>query len=1043
MFACAVRGLCCPLVLAVLAAAVVAGEASGQALPAFPGAEGAGATASGGRGYDVYHVTNLNDSGAGSFRDAVSAGNRLVVFDVGGTITLGPDATTNTLTTSASNITIAGQTAPGDGIFVYGQGLKLTGSNVIVRNLHMRPGEDAFGRSGDGISFDATGSIIDHCSVEWATDEGLSGWHPGYDNTVQYTVVSEALNYAGHGYGSLVGSDEPNVTLSYHHNLYAHNKSRNPRLGNEAKVVNVVDWRNNVMYNWESNCGYSSGGGGGNYAWGNFVGNYYGAGNSTSSGDRAEAFSAAGTFTHLYQSGNKIDPNINGAFDGADTGWGMFTGVYVAEASELPAAAVHTQTAADALQTVLSYVGADWWNRDSVDARIVNDVITCGGTIKNWTTDVGGLTYYPEVHRPGDFDTDSDGMPNTWEIAHGLDPNTADQNGDHDLDGYTNIEEYVNELAAFPAPKPIVFIGGGLQYERISSWDIPWQPSSLDAVEINSGRAHVSYLGQAAGTMRVGNSPGGTGGLAMLSGGGLTVADSIHVGAAAGAGGTVDVYGGVLRAGGKLHLGSVGMGTLVQTGGSCAMGGGVVIADGPTSRGLYDLRGGALRTTQLAIGSGFGEFRFTGGTLSADEVAFDLTNAGGLLAPGDSTGATHVIGDLTLTDGAMEIELASLLDFDKVIVDGLATLGGDLQIKLLGGYTPQLNDTWEILAAGSFTGGFDSVTDGFLVDAVGNDLVLTAVPEPAALSLLVAGACLLLRKRRPKMRKNVILIGLLAVFVAGGSTTQAAVVNTYNFDSLTTGDINGKTGEDVTWRSISGNVDVFEVVVDPNDAGNKYVDSMSSSLQEQSVGTMADPNSVSSVFNLTPADTLVRVSFTSRMNYAAGGMVGIWVDGIDPSVNSMETSNQELVCQFGMSGGQWRVRGANGSPSVLDATGMPPSGQMPWLKVTLDMDLTANGGDGSMSLSFVDLATSAVTAPSGLQNVSMSLLSQDSRLGDPTQWTGWWFRGQQSALAENPAVCPYGYTIDDLTLEVIPEPTTLGLLAAAGLAMLRRRGRRS
>ena len=222
MSLCKFAAVVVPLILMVLV-----GEAWGQALPAFSGAEGAGGTATGGRGYAVYHVTNLNNAGPGSFRDAVSGGNRMIVFDVGGTIKLGPDPNTNELSIATNNITIAGQTAPGNGIFIYGQCLKFGSSaggdcsNVVVRNLHVRAGEDPFGRAGDCININGTNTIIDHCSCEWASDELLSGWHGGTNNTVQYCIVSEPLNYAGHGYGSLVGSDDPNVALSYHHNLYA------------------------------------------------------------------------------------------------------------------------------------------------------------------------------------------------------------------------------------------------------------------------------------------------------------------------------------------------------------------------------------------------------------------------------------------------------------------------------------------------------------------------------------------------------------------------------------------------------------------------------------------------------------------------------------------------------------------------------------------------------------------------------------------------------------------------------------------------------
>jgi hypothetical protein len=369
------------------------------------------------------------------------------------------------------------------------------------------------------------------------------------------------------------------------------------------------------------------------------------------------------------------------------------------------------------------------------------------------------------------------------------------------------------------------------------------------------------------------------------------------------------------------------------------------------------------------------------------------------------------------------------------------SLGGALDIKLLDGYVPQATDTWKIFSASGFEGEFDSITGGFLVEPVGGDLVLTLIPEPATLTLLVVGAGLFMRpRRRGSTRRGMALMGAWLTVLACASVTQAAPISVYDFNSLAPGNVNGNSGDNVTWVSISANTNVFQVVFDPNDPNNRYVDSNQSALQEQTVGTMTNPATVPSLFNLAAADTLLRMSFISRMNYAAGGMVGIWVDGIDPSVNSMQTNNQELACQFGISGGQWRVRGANGATSVLDATGMPlVAGEMPRLKIVLDVDLTGNSGNGSMSLSVVDLGTNATTLPPALQNVSMGLLSQDARLGNPTRWTGWWLRGQQSASAANPAVCPWGYTVDDLTLEIVPEPATLGLLVLGSLAVLRRR----
>ena len=242
----------------------------------------------------------------------------------------------------------------------------------------------------------------------------------------------------------------------------------------------------------------------------------------------------------LWQSGNKIDPNKNGVFDGTNIGWNMFTGSYTKATSELSTngATPYTQSADDALHQVLNYVGADWWNRDpSVDGRIVNYVSSAGlqGTIINWSREGGGLTKYPMTTRPADWDVDQDGMPGTWEIAHGLDPNVADNNGDYDADGYTNIEEYINELGAWPAPKSIVWTGGTAgRFELTTNWDL-WQPSQYDQAEINSGKATVGYIGQLAGTVVAGNTASSNGELAITTGQ-LTVTNGVYLGRASGAG---------------------------------------------------------------------------------------------------------------------------------------------------------------------------------------------------------------------------------------------------------------------------------------------------------------------------------------------------------------------------------------------------------------------------------------------------------------------------------------------------------------------------
>ena len=262
------------------------GEASAIA---FPGAEGFGKFTKGGRGGKVFIVSNLKDSGPGSFREAVESKiPRIIVFAISGTIHL------ETRLTIYGDVTIAGQTAPGDGICLADQPVSLGGNNIIIRYLRFRLGDKYQSQAGmvDGSgSDDALGGtrrkniIIDHCSVSWSTDECLTVYG-GDSTTLQWNIISEPLNYSyhfetgdkdfeRHGFGGIWGGEH----LSAHHNLFAHCLSRNPRF-NGARLGasrEFVDYRNNVIYNWGNNNVY--GGEGGNY---NVVNNYYKYGPSTS-----------------------------------------------------------------------------------------------------------------------------------------------------------------------------------------------------------------------------------------------------------------------------------------------------------------------------------------------------------------------------------------------------------------------------------------------------------------------------------------------------------------------------------------------------------------------------------------------------------------------------------------------------------------------------------------------------------------------------------------------------------------------------------------
>lgn len=660
-------------------------------IPAFSGAEGAGSTATGGRGQEVYHVTTLDASGPGSFVDALSQSNRIIVFDVSGVITLNtPDPASGRndhfLRVGKSNITIAGQTAPGSGIVIQGTGMKFTGSNVVVRNISTRPGSTWNNqvRTMDGLWLQTQDSIFDHISVAWASDEGISSSDAVANTTVQYSIAAEGL--MDHSYGGLLGPDTSNTVLSYHHNLFTDNRSRNPRLGNETGAFNVTDFRNNVLYNWGSNCGYSGSGQEGDA---NFVGNYYVAGPSTSSGDRSEAFSSGSAMTGIYQSGNKIDPDRDGVFDGVNTGWSMFSGSETQLSTPLAVPNVTTQTADNALNTVLDHGGANWWSRTSTDTRLVSDVRTAGtaGKLIYYPSEVGGWPTETELHRPANWDTDQDGMPDAWEEEHGLDPNVANNSADFDSDGYTDIEEYINDIAAWPAPQPVVFkAAANGRYAQITNWDITWQPSRFDEARINSGTVVVDAVGQHAGSLRLGTNPGDNATL-NITAGWIKVEDSSY--------GLSD-----------------GM---------------TVIGDDPAATATLNLSGGRLVTKTLLKGAG-GTFNFTGGVLSAETVGFDLVNNGGSVAPGNSAGLTHVMGDLTINSGALQIEIGgtSAGEFDSLVMDGAATLGGALEVSLLDGFAFEPDDVIEILnIAGARTGEFAGLGEGALVGNFGQDLFIT------------------------------------------------------------------------------------------------------------------------------------------------------------------------------------------------------------------------------------------------------------------------------------------------------------------------------
>lgn len=487
---------------------------------AFPGAEGAGRFSTGGRGTvsaptTVFEVTHLNDDNSiGSLRYALgqTATHRTVVFRVSGTIHL-----TSRLTIR-SNTTIAGQTAPGDGICLADYPVVISGDNVIVRYIRIRMGDknqlittpancgvpvspftaacmpttnsggdDAFGNLG------GKNIIIDHCSISWSSDEALTVYR-GDSLTMQWNLVSEPLNYSyhyegdadfqEHGYAGIWGAKRG----SFHHNLLADAKGRNPRFAGISTYspatigIENADFRNNVIYNWG---GYSTNGGdGGNY---NVVNNYYKYGPSTGTGTSVsvpvrgmivQPSKTTGTtpipYGKFYVAGNYVDGYNainNNNWLGVSMSGGVQADTTLAKATtEHDIAPVTTHTALEAYDLVLQFAGASL-KRDTLDERIANDVrnrtgriIDVQGGYPHGTPYASTVNAWPTLNSTtAPTDTDHDGMPDTWETANSLNPNDASDRGIFAANGYTNLENYLNSLITTQQnTSPTIYTSGSL-----------------------------------------------------------------------------------------------------------------------------------------------------------------------------------------------------------------------------------------------------------------------------------------------------------------------------------------------------------------------------------------------------------------------------------------------------------------------------------------------------------------------------------------------------------------------------------------------------
>lgn len=436
---------------------------------AFPGAEGFGKFTTGGRGGRIFIVSNLNDKGAGSFRAAAEATEkRIITFTVSGIVHL------ETKLSIKGEVTIAGQSAPGDGICLADNSVGLAGDNIIIRFLRFRMG-DKYQKGGmvDGNGGDdAFGGthrkniIIDHCSMSWSTDEVFS-IYAGDSTTVQWNLISEPLNYSyhfetgdkdyeHHGFGGIWGGRH----FSAHHNLFAHCNNRTPRFdGIRNAPQENCDYRNNVIYNWGANNVYA--GEGGNY---NIVNNYYKYGPSTAANAKAKIVNPykkppAIPFGKFYVAGNYVDGSPEVTADN-------WLGVIMNNGTEADAAAakmnsaftafaIKTFSGADAYTQVLKNVGVIFPARDTLDERIINDVknrtgkfIDVQGGFAHGTGYELTVNAWPALRSlPAPIDTDKDGMPDDWEKQQGLDMNNDGDASVYKLSNYyTNIEVYLNSL---------------------------------------------------------------------------------------------------------------------------------------------------------------------------------------------------------------------------------------------------------------------------------------------------------------------------------------------------------------------------------------------------------------------------------------------------------------------------------------------------------------------------------------------------------------------------------------------------------------------
>ena len=461
---------CCSAIFFLLSFSLL----EAQILPAFPGAQGFGSSTIGGRGGKVIEVLNLNAKGEGSLAQALyTKGPRTIVFRTGGSILLTKD-----IFIDEPFVTIAGQTAPGDGICIRGAAIRIRTHDVLMRNLRFRVGDSLVGPdpdNRDGLAIENSlaetdsaqqpyNIIIDHCSVSWAIDENISFWYPCHDITLQNCLISEGLHHSlhtkdtnsliksntlvGHSTGLLLGWGEKHISI--HHNLFAHNNGRNPNIhfDAEAELVNNVvynwgDWEGTVLSNWENfDLPFAA----------NIIGNVYKPLQYISAPISLSPNTKPGSKIFIE---NNISPDLAKLYPelySATNNWWLVnvakvdTEKCVVRSPAISPSNIVVDDANEVYAKVLADVGATRPVSDFTDARVIKSVREGSGKIIDKVSDVGGWPFYASGLPPED--DDHDGIPNDWEDVHGLNKYNYEDAIHTNLsnDGYTNIEMYINGL---------------------------------------------------------------------------------------------------------------------------------------------------------------------------------------------------------------------------------------------------------------------------------------------------------------------------------------------------------------------------------------------------------------------------------------------------------------------------------------------------------------------------------------------------------------------------------------------------------------------